>query len=127
MPRRLSTAVAREFSCRGRCGTLLELGAIFCLYFANFLVGAEKCVLGHIGAVFPGFRMAAQGFRQGANVVWARSAANPQVVDAHRMCLAPKFGDFRTRTHERDRKSTRLNSSHVEISYAVFCLKKKKE
>src|SRR5690349_23198593 len=26
----------------------------------------------------------------------------------------------------KDRKSTRLNSSHVEISYAVFCLKKKK-
>src|SRR5690606_42034413 len=28
---------------------------------------------------------------------------------------------------KRDRKSTRLNSSHVKISYAVFCLKKKKE
>src|SRR5438477_10725306 len=27
----------------------------------------------------------------------------------------------------RDRKSTRLNSSHMSISYAVFCLKKKKE
>src|SRR5699024_11516284 len=27
---------------------------------------------------------------------------------------------------QRDRKSTRLNSSHVSISYAVFCLKKKK-
>src|SRR5690606_39595612 len=27
---------------------------------------------------------------------------------------------------ERDRKSTRLNSSHVKISYAVFCLQKKK-
>src|SRR5207302_2834763 len=27
--------------------------------------------------------------------------------------------------HLRDRKSTRLNSSHVKISYAVFCLKKK--
>src|SRR5437868_13170490 len=27
---------------------------------------------------------------------------------------------------KRDRKSTRLNSSHVSISYAVFCLKKKK-
>src|SRR5690606_40115553 len=27
---------------------------------------------------------------------------------------------------EQDRKSTRLNSSHVKISYAVFCLKKKK-
>src|SRR5207253_8840554 len=30
------------------------------------------------------------------------------------------------RTVRRDRKSTRLNSSHVAISYAVFCLKKKK-
>src|SRR5207249_5178829 len=30
-----------------------------------------------------------------------------------------------TRTNLRDRKSTRLNSSHVSISYAVFCLKKK--
>src|SRR5690625_6536843 len=29
-------------------------------------------------------------------------------------------------THPRDRKSTRLNSSHVAISYAVFCLKKNK-
>src|SRR5690606_22214496 len=29
------------------------------------------------------------------------------------------------RSHSRDRKSTRLNSSHVKISYAVFCLKKK--
>src|SRR5690554_7558347 len=30
-------------------------------------------------------------------------------------------------TIQRDRKSTRLNSSHVRISYAVFCLKKKKK
>src|SRR2546427_8545058 len=29
--------------------------------------------------------------------------------------------------HVRDRKSTRLNSSHSQISYAVFCLKKKKQ
>src|SRR2546430_6217555 len=29
--------------------------------------------------------------------------------------------------HEVDRKSTRLNSSHSQISYAVFCLKKKKK
>src|SRR5438874_10535652 len=32
----------------------------------------------------------------------------------------------RERRRATDRKSTRLNSSHVEISYAVFCLKKKK-
>src|SRR5690606_41969865 len=31
------------------------------------------------------------------------------------------------RRHAGDRKSTRLNSSHVKISYAVFCLKKKKQ
>src|SRR5215217_8837600 len=30
-------------------------------------------------------------------------------------------------THRLDRKSTRLNSSHANISYAVFCLKKKKK
>src|SRR3712207_7395109 len=29
--------------------------------------------------------------------------------------------------HRQDRKSTRLNSSHANISYAVFCLKKKKK
>src|SRR5256886_11468546 len=31
------------------------------------------------------------------------------------------------RSRARDRKSTRLNSSHSQISYAVFCLKKKKQ
>src|SRR5690349_23680420 len=36
---------------------------------------------------------------------------------ARRPCSPPRSSD---------RKSTRLNSSHVEISYAVFCLKKKK-
>src|SRR6266496_6139921 len=36
-------------------------------------------------------------------------------------------GDAGGAADVRDRKSTRLNSSHVEISYAVFCLKKKKK
>src|SRR2546427_8037404 len=36
-------------------------------------------------------------------------------------------GRHRCRTARRDRKSTRLNSSHSQISYAVFCLKKKKK
>src|SRR6266496_2229054 len=35
-------------------------------------------------------------------------------------------GAYRGEREAEDRKSTRLNSSHVEISYAVFCLKKKK-
>src|SRR5690349_22459555 len=36
-------------------------------------------------------------------------------------------GVVRAHRYGVDRKSTRLNSSHVEISYAVFCLKKKKK
>src|SRR5262245_49145840 len=49
--------------------------------------------------------------------------------------MAPRAADFTDRTVRtsgkrgaaaRDRKSTRLNSSHLGISYAVFCLKKKK-
>src|SRR5438874_1882299 len=36
------------------------------------------------------------------------------------------FQEVRRTLPVQDRKSTRLNSSHVEISYAVFCLKKKK-
>src|SRR5256885_8242696 len=50
---------------------------------------------------------------------WAR------VGMAHRGVLATTR---RTRSSPtRDRKSTRLNSSHLVISYAVFCLKKKKK
>src|SRR2546430_6066564 len=40
---------------------------------------------------------------------------------------AAKEPDHRHRGLLRDRKSTRLNSSHSQISYAVFCLKKKKK
>src|SRR5688572_32288563 len=40
------------------------------------------------------------------------------VVDSTGLRLRARFGD---------RKSTRLNSSHSQISYAVFCLKKKKK
>src|SRR2546422_5996756 len=39
----------------------------------------------------------------------------------------PQYRRSRRRVPRRDRKSTRLNSSHGYISYAVFCLKKKKK
>src|SRR2546421_1906209 len=45
-------------------------------------------------------------------------------VGPGRVCLGPTWTSPDTR---RDRKSTRLNSSHDQISYAVFCLKKKKQ
>src|SRR5690606_39548515 len=41
-------------------------------------------------------------------------------------CCDPTDSSEDGGTRRRDRKSTRLNSSHVKISYAVFCLKKKK-
>src|SRR5690606_39798228 len=45
-----------------------------------------------------------------------------------RILLACSRGPARIfRVNTGDRKSTRLNSSHVKISYAVFCLKKKKK
>src|SRR6266700_5087176 len=40
--------------------------------------------------------------------------------------IAPRWPEPPPYWQDRDRKSTRLNSSHVKISYAVFCLKKKK-
>src|SRR5690625_6728759 len=46
-------------------------------------------------------------------------------INAHQAMLnALEAGD--AEAYRQDRKSTRLNSSHVAISYAVFCLKKKK-
>src|SRR5438874_3228002 len=68
-----------------------------------------------------------------------RSAHHSQPHEARRTIAATNRGAGAPRisadcSHEsersaliRDRKSTRLNSSHVEISYAVFCLKKKKQ
>src|SRR5690606_40023550 len=41
--------------------------------------------------------------------------------------MRKELGDRRSIALSLDRKSTRLNSSHVKISYAVFCLKKKKK
>src|SRR5205809_5161329 len=42
-------------------------------------------------------------------------------------CRARRSTNWRATTSSIDRKSTRLNSSHGYISYAVFCLKKKKK
>src|SRR2546426_9324841 len=70
-------------------------------------------------------------------------AANPPPVAVHRwlrlrFVLPTPIAFARVAPHDRaqrswpswtgrDRKSTRLNSSHLVISYAVFCLKKKKK
>src|SRR2546429_2204332 len=56
--------------------------------------------------------------------VWFSGAISPMSGD--QVVLVGRDITDRKRAAERDRKSTRLNSSHGYISYAVFCLKKKK-
>src|SRR5258707_11891360 len=59
-----------------------------------------------------------------------RSAASRALSHSARSCSAESFtlapGATNAANTGIDRKSTRLNSSHANISYAVFCLKKKK-
>src|SRR3712207_8165820 len=56
-----------------------------------------------------------------------RGAGDPRRRDGlhHRPLRGPPAGAALVRADPEDRKSTRLNSSHANISYAVFCLKKK--
>src|SRR2546422_4461705 len=59
----------------------------------------------------------------------ARPVLPVHLEHEHRVLVPELGGDQErdARAQERDRKSTRLNSSHGYISYAVFCLKKKKK
>src|SRR5688572_32287948 len=61
-------------------------------------------------------------FRSTGKVVWHREVFNgPPLTKRH-----TKSSQANSTPATEDRKSTRLNSSHSQISYAVFCLKKKK-
>src|SRR5690606_41555196 len=63
---------------------------------------------------------------------WIKSVDIQGIGDSVRYALVEQMGIedaaglYTLHQHKQDRKSTRLNSSHVKISYAVFCLKKKK-
>src|SRR3712207_7775636 len=65
----------------------------------------------------------AEGLGGGGDV----DAAEELVDDLHRLAVADVRADVDDAGAEavEDRKSTRLNSSHANISYAVFCLEKK--
>src|SRR5690606_40501540 len=83
---------------------------------------------GELAAVFA----VADSLKQGAGkAVAALQAIGMEIAmltgdnEATAQAVARKLGIRQVRA-EVDRKSTRLNSSHVKISYAVFCLKKKR-
>src|SRR5690606_17822559 len=54
-----------------------------------------------------------------------RDEGRVMLVSTHNLGSVPEFCDRTILVKGTDRKSTRLNSSHVKISYAVFCLKTK--
>src|SRR2546426_3027740 len=56
-----------------------------------------------------------------------RRARGDELVHVRVVQSADDHGQSRIERARQDRKSTRLNSSHLVISYAVFCLKKKKK
>src|SRR5258708_18160178 len=70
----------------------------------------------------------AQGRGAGGSADLAFAAKiEPKKIDRRRASISAVAAAMRARTSRLiDRKSTRLNSSHQIISYAVFCLKKKK-
>src|SRR5690349_23521145 len=63
-------------------------------------------------------------FRSLVPVLFCRRRSGEDARRANDNCAGRQKADSRD-ARRQDRKSTRLNSSHVEISYAVFCLKKK--
>src|SRR3712207_8385309 len=85
--------------------------------FRSALRGVRVDMVGHVLA------QALQHQRRGAERVLVRV----ELDDALDRAAKPLGESGRVgRRRVRDRKSTRLNSSHANISYAVFCLKKKK-
>src|SRR2546430_1914109 len=72
------------------------------------------------------FLFAAQIIAASQRASAAPSSEEPAADSSSRVDGEEKKEKPGRRGHGRDRKSTRLNSSHSQISYAVFCLKKKK-
>src|SRR5207302_10620749 len=67
---------------------------------------------------------------QGYNGKFSHQGPNQYATDWKMPEGTPVYaarGGIVVSVNDEDRKSTRLNSSHVKISYAVFCLKKKKK
>src|SRR2546427_997915 len=96
---------------------LRRLAAVLTLYPATFLY------FGVLAQQKPGLTAGASCHVEQTNYMgWqAQQVSNPWV----KLIFVPQNGGRLMQVI--DRKSTRLNSSHSQISYAVFCLKKKKK
>src|SRR5690349_23487808 len=72
-------------------------------------------------------RVLERGLGGAQHIEKADDAHERRVLEGPDDVVHERGNDDSQRLRQQDRKSTRLNSSHVEISYAVFCLKKKKK
>src|SRR6267142_720745 len=93
------------------------------LDFVDFELVADLEVV----EVFQGHAALETGFHLAHVILEALEGIDLARMDDH---VVAQHTHHRVATHEtleQDRKSTRLNSSHMSISYAVFCLKKKKK
>src|SRR5690348_17742796 len=93
-----------------------------------------------ISTLFPYTTLFRSSLRRGIGTHHHRDLCAPEYSGTHALCVFHgKLAQAESRNRfsdaafaaipasEKDRKSTRLNSSHPSISYAVFCLKKKKK
>src|SRR5204862_7334984 len=101
--------------------------SIFLASFFSFMIRRPPC-----STLFPYTTLFRSGLGAGLRGHARAERRDPVALDpdaARGVRAAGKFyvaAGVGVRADRLDRKSTRLNSSHVEISYAVFCLKKKK-
>src|SRR2546430_14255851 len=93
----------------------------FIIFFFNDTATTEIYTLSLHDALPISF---APGLGQAENLLG--DAAGKQVAQMRAAIIGADQGTVADDHGERDRKSTRLNSSHSQISYAVFCLKKKR-
>src|SRR5690606_32479325 len=109
-------------------------------FLLSFLQATESEILYLVGDIFDGWEMKKKSYwptshQQVVNAILKKAATGTRVIytpgnhdESARHYCGHTFDNIEVRDtaiHHTDRKSTRLNSSHVKISYAVFCLKKK--
>src|SRR3712207_7955262 len=85
------------------------------LFPCTTLFRSQGADAGYTGNVHYGFDITAEGY-DSSREVWQELREEPNMAVVSASLVAS--------SKTRDRKSTRLNSSHANISYAVFCLKK---
>src|SRR5690349_24938740 len=105
--------------------SILPLHSLFTLFLFFFLMIRRP----PRSTLFPYTTLFRSQGRARARVLGAEPVGQRRARAVVRSAEARRRGALRQarETALPDRKSTRLNSSHVEISYAVFCLKKKKK